>query len=72
MSAIRGMAKNRWRNFHAPSGYRRSRSGTKRRWTKKKKRRINLPLVEVFDEVLEDEDDDQPCFFCHTSPGGAF
>ena len=32
----------------------------------KKKRRVNLPLVEVFDEVLEDEDDDQPCFFCHT------
>lgn len=32
----------------------------------KKKRRINLPLVEVLDEVLEDEDDDQPCFFCHT------
>src|SRR5262249_11498586 len=27
----------------------------------KKKRRVNLPLVEVFDEVLEDEDDDQPC-----------
>src|SRR5262249_49894034 len=32
----------------------------------KKKKRINLPLVEVLDEVLEDEDDDQPCFFCHT------
>jgi len=32
----------------------------------KKKRRVNLPLVEVFDEVLEDEDDDQPCFFCHS------
>ena len=32
----------------------------------KKKRRINLPLVEVLDEVLEDEDDSQPCFFCHT------
>lgn len=32
----------------------------------KKKRRVNLPLVEVFDEVLEDENDDQPCFFCHT------
>ncbi len=32
----------------------------------KQKRRVNLPLVEVFDEVLEDEDDDQPCFFCHT------
>jgi hypothetical protein len=29
------------------------------------KRRVNLPLVEVFDEVLED-DDDHPCFFCHT------
>jgi 3'-phosphoadenosine 5'-phosphosulfate sulfotransferase (PAPS reductase)/FAD synthetase len=34
--------------------------------TAKKKRRVNLPLVEVLDEVLEDEDDDQPCFFCHT------
>jgi 3'-phosphoadenosine 5'-phosphosulfate sulfotransferase (PAPS reductase)/FAD synthetase len=33
---------------------------------KKQKRRVNLPLVEVLDEVLEDEDDDQPCFFCHT------
>jgi 3'-phosphoadenosine 5'-phosphosulfate sulfotransferase (PAPS reductase)/FAD synthetase len=32
----------------------------------KKKRRVNLPLVEVLEEVLEDEDDDQPCFFCHT------
>ena len=32
----------------------------------KKKRRGNLPLLEVLDEVLEDEDDDQPCFFCHT------
>ena len=32
----------------------------------KKKRRVNLPLVEVLDEVLEDEDDDQPCFFCHS------
>jgi 3'-phosphoadenosine 5'-phosphosulfate sulfotransferase (PAPS reductase)/FAD synthetase len=32
----------------------------------KQKRRVNLPLLEVFDEVLEDEDDDQPCFFCHT------
>lgn len=31
----------------------------------KKKHRLNLPLVEVLDEVLEDEDDDQPCFFCH-------
>jgi 3'-phosphoadenosine 5'-phosphosulfate sulfotransferase (PAPS reductase)/FAD synthetase len=32
----------------------------------KQKRRVNLPLVDVFDEVLEDEDDDKPCFFCHT------
>ncbi|MDW8244773.1 MAG: phosphoadenosine phosphosulfate reductase family protein [Thermogemmata sp.] len=32
----------------------------------KKKRRVNLPLIEVFDEVLEDQDNDQPCFFCHT------
>jgi hypothetical protein len=30
------------------------------------KRRINLPLIEVLEEVLEDEDDDEPCFFCHT------
>ena len=30
------------------------------------KRRVNLPLVEVFDELLEDEDDDQPCFFCNS------
>lgn len=33
--------------------------------TAKKKRRGNLPLVEALNEVLEDEDDDQPCFFCH-------
>jgi hypothetical protein len=33
---------------------------------KKQKRRVNLPLIEVLDEVLEDEDDDPPCFFCHT------
>jgi hypothetical protein len=33
---------------------------------KKQKRRVNLPLIEVLDEVLEDEDDDQPCFFCHS------
>ncbi len=32
----------------------------------KKKRRVNLPLIEVFGEVLDDEDDDQPCLFCHT------
>lgn len=32
----------------------------------KKKRNINLPLVEVLDEVLGDEDDGQPCFFCHS------
>ena len=32
----------------------------------KQKRRSNLPLVEVLDEVLEDENDDEPCLFCHT------
>jgi hypothetical protein len=32
----------------------------------KQRRRINLPLVEVLSEVLEDENDDDPCFFCHT------
>jgi Phosphoadenosine phosphosulfate reductase family len=32
----------------------------------KKRRRVNLPLVEVLADVLEDEDDDEPCFFCHT------
>ena len=32
----------------------------------KTKSRVNLPLFEVLDEVLEDEDDEQPCFFCHT------
>lgn len=31
-----------------------------------KKRRFNLPLVEALDEVLSDEDDTQPCTFCHT------
>jgi 3'-phosphoadenosine 5'-phosphosulfate sulfotransferase (PAPS reductase)/FAD synthetase len=33
---------------------------------KKSKRRVNLPLIQVLDEVLEDEDDTQPCFFCQT------
>jgi 3'-phosphoadenosine 5'-phosphosulfate sulfotransferase (PAPS reductase)/FAD synthetase len=32
----------------------------------KKRRRINLTLVEVLGEVLDDENDDDPCFFCHT------
>ena len=32
----------------------------------KKKSRVNLPLLDVLDEVLEEEDDTQPCFFCHT------
>lgn len=31
-----------------------------------RKRSVNLPLLEVFNEVLEGEDDQQPCFFCHT------
>jgi 3'-phosphoadenosine 5'-phosphosulfate sulfotransferase (PAPS reductase)/FAD synthetase len=31
-----------------------------------KKRRVNLPLAEVLNQVLEEESDDQPCFFCHT------
>jgi hypothetical protein len=30
----------------------------------KKMSRSNLPLLEVLDEVLEDEDDDRPCFNC--------
>ncbi|HEX3151488.1 MAG TPA: phosphoadenosine phosphosulfate reductase family protein [Gemmataceae bacterium] len=30
------------------------------------KKRVNLPLVEALAEVLDDEDDTQPCFFCHT------
>jgi 3'-phosphoadenosine 5'-phosphosulfate sulfotransferase (PAPS reductase)/FAD synthetase len=30
------------------------------------RRRVNLPLVEVLGEVLDDEDDDEPCFFCQT------
>lgn len=32
----------------------------------KKQRRSNLPLLEVLNEVLEDENDDEPCHFCHT------
>jgi len=32
----------------------------------KQRRRVNLPLVEVLGEVLEDENDDDTCFFCHT------
>lgn len=32
----------------------------------KQKKRVNLPLIEVLEEVLEDENDEEPCFFCHT------
>jgi 3'-phosphoadenosine 5'-phosphosulfate sulfotransferase (PAPS reductase)/FAD synthetase len=32
----------------------------------KKRRRPNAPLMEVLDEVLDDENDDLPCGFCHT------
>jgi 3'-phosphoadenosine 5'-phosphosulfate sulfotransferase (PAPS reductase)/FAD synthetase len=31
----------------------------------KQKRGSNLPLLTVLDEVLEDENDDQACYFCH-------
>jgi 3'-phosphoadenosine 5'-phosphosulfate sulfotransferase (PAPS reductase)/FAD synthetase len=31
-----------------------------------RRKRVNLPLLEALDEVLEDEDDGQPCFLCHT------
>jgi len=41
-------------------------AGHEKAMASKKKRRVNLPLVEVLDEVLEDENDVQPCFFCHT------
>ena len=30
------------------------------------KNRVNLPLAEVLNEVLEDESDEHSCFFCHT------
>lgn len=32
----------------------------------KKQRRPNAPLLEVLDEVLDDENDELPCGFCHT------
>ena len=31
-----------------------------------KKHRVNVPLIELFDEVLEDEGGGEPCSFCHT------
>ncbi len=31
-----------------------------------KQRRANLPLLEVLNDVLDDENDDQACHFCHT------
>jgi hypothetical protein len=31
-----------------------------------KKRRVNAPLIELFDEVLEDEGGEEPCSFCHS------
>jgi 3'-phosphoadenosine 5'-phosphosulfate sulfotransferase (PAPS reductase)/FAD synthetase len=30
------------------------------------KRRVSLPLFEVLNDVLENENDDEPCFFCQT------
>jgi 3'-phosphoadenosine 5'-phosphosulfate sulfotransferase (PAPS reductase)/FAD synthetase len=30
------------------------------------RRRISLPLLEVLNDVLDDENDDEPCFFCQT------
>ena len=30
------------------------------------RRRISLPLFEVLNDVLDDENDDEPCFFCQT------
>ena len=32
----------------------------------KQQRRANMPLLEVLNEVLEDENDEDPCHFCHT------
>ena len=32
----------------------------------KAKRRVALPLYEVLNDVLEEEDDTEPCFFCQT------
>lgn len=31
----------------------------------KQQRRTNLPLLTVLEEVLDDENDDEPCYFCH-------
>jgi hypothetical protein len=50
----------------SPERLREIREGHQRALEATKKRRVNLPLIDVLDEVLEDEDDDQPCFFCHT------
>lgn len=33
---------------------------------REKKRHTNRPLVDVLADVYDDEDDDQPCFFCHS------
>jgi hypothetical protein len=30
------------------------------------RRRVSLPLFEVLNDVLENESDDEPCFFCQT------
>ncbi|MBX3399559.1 MAG: phosphoadenosine phosphosulfate reductase family protein [Gemmataceae bacterium] len=30
------------------------------------KKRVSLPLIEVLEDVLEEENDDPPCFMCHT------
>ena len=32
---------------------------------REQKRQPNRPLVDVLAEVYDDENDDQPCFFCH-------
>ena len=32
----------------------------------KARRRVSLPLFEVLNDVLDDENDEEPCFFCQT------
>jgi hypothetical protein len=32
----------------------------------KARRRVSLPLFEVFNDVLDNENDEEPCFFCQT------
>ena len=36
----------------------------RRRWHGKRNAQPNRPLLEIFGDVLDDEDDEEPCLIC--------